>query len=243
MFETGKQLFIELANDIYLNHYDLPGIKEGDKVKRQANGQYYLVYKNEDSSYRLKHQLRKTKKQIFPADIPNITYDRLVKGYVKVDSGVSDKTIKNYISFFEGLNSEKIDFPRTSFEMKTVFIAKKPLWDSLPNKNKIPCAYLPNPREENQITEINSIPALQDSLAYFTPKYEVCYEQLLLKDKKVKTIVVFDTETDKIEQIIQDKSRFGFNVIIVSNCFFPTINEAIPCWNWYKEEIKVVNAI
>jgi len=25
--EIGKQLFIELANDIYLNHYDLPNLK------------------------------------------------------------------------------------------------------------------------------------------------------------------------------------------------------------------------
>src|SRR5690554_394480 len=243
LFETGKQLFIELANDIYLNHYDLPGIKEGDKVKRQANGQYYLVHKNEDSSYRLKHQLRKTKKQVFPADIPNITYDRLVKGYVKVDSGVSDKTIKNYISFFEGLNSEKIDFPRTSFEMKTVFIAKKPLWDSLPNKNKIPCAYLPNPREENNTTETRSIPALQDCLAYFTPKYEVCYSNILTKNEKVKTIVVFDTEADKIEQMLQDKAKFGFNLIVISNSISPLKNQSIPCWNWFKEELEIVNAL
>jgi hypothetical protein len=46
----GKHLFIELANDLYRNHYDLPGINDGDKVKRRANGEYYLVHKEEGSS-------------------------------------------------------------------------------------------------------------------------------------------------------------------------------------------------
>ena len=138
LLKIAGHLYIELANDIYLNHYDLPEIKDGDKVKRRVNGEYYLVNKIDESSYRLNHQFRKSKRQKSPADIPNITYDRLVKGFVKVDSGVSDRTIKDYFNFFESLNSEKTDFPRTNFETKSVFIAKKPLWDFLTVRGKIP---------------------------------------------------------------------------------------------------------
>lgn len=243
LFQVAKHLFVELANDIYLNHYDLPGIIDGDKVKRRINGEYYLVTKLNDSSYRLSHQLRKTKKQKTPADIPNITYDRLVKGFVKVDSGVSDRTIKDYFNFFETLNSEKAEFPRTKFDSKSVFITKKPLWDSLSEKNKIPSIYLPNPREENHLSETKSIPALSDCLIYFTPKYEVCYQQIIQQGKKIKTIIVFDTEAAQIEQMILDKQRFGFNLIVLSNSLSPQKNTSIPSWNWFKEEIDIVNAI
>lgn len=245
LFDVGKHLFVEFSNDIYLNHYDLPGIEDGDRVKRKVNGDYYIVHKKNNSTYSLKHQPRKSKGYSAPANIPSITYDRLVKGFVKVDSdsGVRKKTIKSYFSFFETLNSEKSDFPRTRFDKKSVFIAKKPLWESLPNKDKIPCIYLPNPREENHLSEIKSIPALQDCLAYFTPKYEVCYQNVLLKGKKVKTIVLFDTEPDRIEQMLQDKNRFGFNLIVLSNSFLPVKNQSIPCWNWFKEEAEIVNAL
>jgi hypothetical protein len=243
LLNIARHVYIELANDIYKNHYDLPGIKDGDKVKRRVNGEYYLVSKVDEYSYRLRNQLRKSKKHKSPADIPKITYDRLVKGFVKVDSGVSDRTIKGYFNFFESLNSEKTEFPRTSFDTKSVFISKKPLWDSLNEKSKIPSIYLPNPREEYHLSETKSIPALSDCLVYFTPKYEVCYQQIIQQDKKIKTIIVFDTEASKIEQMILDKQRFGFNLIILSNSLSPQKNTSIPSWNWFKEEIDIVNAI
>ena len=242
LVKIAGHLYIELANDIYLNHYDLPVIKDGDKVKRRINGEYYLV-KKIGSNYRLNHQLRKSKKPKLPADIPNITYDRLVKGFVKVDSGVSERTIEEYFNFFESLNSEKTDFPRTNFETISVFISKKPLWDSLNEKNKIPSVYLPNPREENCLSEIKSIPAISDCLVYFTPKYEVCYQQIIQQGKKIKSIIVFDTEASNIEQMRLDQQRFGFNLIVLSNCISPQKITSIPCWNWFKEEIDIVNSI
>lgn len=243
IFEVAKHLFIELANDIYLNHYDLPGINDSDQVKKKRNGEYYTVRKLDNSNYRLINKPRKSRQQQSPANIPEITYDKLVTHYIKVESGVSDKTIKNYFSFFENLNESKVDFPRTRFEKKSVFIGKKKFWDSLTEKSKIPSTYLPNPRDENEISTINSIPALSDCLVYFTPKYDVCYQNILLKGEKIKTIVVFDTEANKIQQILQDKARFGFNLIIISNSFSPVKNEAIPFWNWFKEEIEIVNAL
>ena len=246
IFDIGQHLFVELANDIYLNHYDLPdNYNVGDKLKRIRDNQYYEIVKVENDNFSLRQILRKTKAEISPALLSGINYDRLTKNFVKIDAGkgISERTIKNYFAFFEELNNEKSEFPKTNFEKKTVFIAKKPLWDSLPNRNKIPCAYLPNPREENGTTETRSIPALQDCLAYFTPKYEVCYSNILTKNEKVKTIVVFDTEADKIEQMLQDKAKFGFNLIVISNSISPLKSQSIPCWNWFKEEVEIVNAL
>ncbi|WP_406826099.1 hypothetical protein [Pedobacter sp. KACC 23697] len=241
--DLARSLFIEFSNDIYLNHYDLPAIKDGDLVKRRSDGEYYKVIKTESITFRLNHIPRKTKKDSFPANIPEIRYDKLALKYLKVSAGVSEKTIKNYFDFFEKLNNEKSEFPRTHFEKKSVFITKKTLWDELPEKSKIPSIYLPNPREENGISEIKSIPALSDCLTYFTPKYEVCYQNILLKGEKIKTIIVFDTEADKIQQILQDKVKFGFNLIVLSNSVTPLKNEGISCWNWFREETEILKTL
>ncbi len=239
ILEIGKQLFVEFSNDIYLNHYDLPNLKKGDKLRdlrkhRDGKKHYYTIDRISNKYYFLKD----TKKNA----LSKFDYDKLVKCFIPVEKG--SRQLKGYSEFFSDLNGGiKMDFTPTCFEKKTVFIAKKPLWDSLPNRNKIPCAYLPNPREVDTTSETKSIPALQDCLAYFTPKYEVCYQNILSKGEKVKTIIVFDTEAEKIQQILNDKPRFGFNLIILSNSYSPVKNEEIPCWNWFKEEIEIVNAL
>jgi hypothetical protein len=243
--EVGEHLFIELANDIYLNHCDLPDYKVKDKVKRRRDNQYYEIIRVENNTYTLKQVLRKTKFEISPALLSGISYDKLTKSYMPVDldKGISEKTIKNYLDYFEKLNGEKNEFLKSKFEQKSIFISKKTHWDNLPDKNKIPSAYLPNPREESNATETRSIPALSDCLIYFTPKYEICYQNILSKIVKIKTIVVFDTEADKIEQMLQDRNRYGFNLIILSNSLSPVKNLSIPCWNWFKEEIEIVDSL
>ena len=244
IFQIARQLFVELANDIYLNHYDLPdSFCIGDKLKKIKDNQYYEIIRTVKDDYTLKQLLRKRKADISPAVIQGLSYDKLTKGYVKVDLGISEKTIKNYFSFFQELNNESSEFPKTNFEMKSVFISKRPLWDSLNIKGKIPSIYLPNPREESHLSEQKSIPALSDCMIYFTPKYEVCFQKLLRKNEKIKTIVVFDTEANKIQQMLQDRSRFGFNIIVISNSYTPIKYNAIPCWNWFKEEINIVNSL
>lgn len=245
LLEIGKHLFIEFANDIYINYYDFDNFNLGDKLKRIRDNQYYEIIKSEKRNFSLKQILRKQKTEISPSILSNISYDRLIKNFVKIDvgKGISEKTIKNYFDFFEKLNNEKNEFPKTHFEKKSVFIAKKPLWDYMTEKAKIPSIYLPNPREENGISEIKSIPALSDCLIYFTPKYEICYQNILSKGEKIKTIIVFDTEPDKIQQMLQDKAKFGFNLIVLSNSFTPLKNDEIPCWNWFKEETEILNAL
>jgi len=246
LFIIARHLYIEFANDIYLNYYDLPdNYIIGDKLKRIRDNQYYEIIKADNNIFTLSQILRKTKAEISPCILTGINYDRLTKNFVKVDTGkcISERTIKNFFAFFQNLNNEKSDFPRINFDKKNVFIAKKPLWDYLIEKNKIPSTYLPNPREESHLSEIKSIPALSDCLVYFTPRYEVCYQNILLKGETIKTIIVFDTEADKIGQMLQDKSRYGFNIIVLSNSILPLKNQAIPCWNWFKEEVEIVNSL
>ena len=65
IFEIAKHLYIELANDIYKNHYDLPdnfGI--GDKLKRIKDNQYYEITKVENNEYTIRQILRKRKTEI-----------------------------------------------------------------------------------------------------------------------------------------------------------------------------------
>jgi len=239
ILEIGEQLFVECANDIFLNHYDLPDLKKGDRLRdlrthRDGKQHYSIIERVSNSTYYLQDTRNK-------ATSP-FKYDKLVKSFIPIEQ--RSRQLKGYTNYFSKINDRtKKDFTPTNFESKTVFVAKKPLWDALTIKNKIPCTYLPNPREENHTSAIKSIPALQDCLAFFTPKYEVCYQQILLKEEKIKTVIVVDTEADKIEQILQDKSRFGFNLIVLSNSYSPVNNEAVPCWNWFKEEVEIINAL
>lgn len=239
ILEIGKQLFIEFSNDIYLNHYDLPNLNIGNKLRdnrRYTDGKKhdYIIKRINGDMFSIEHT--KNKAQI------NVKYDNLVKNFIPIEKG--SRQLKGYTQYFSELNGGiKMDFTPTHFEKRTVFITKKLLWDSIPHKNKIPCTYLPNPNDGNDLNPIKSIPGLSDCLAYFTPNYEICYQNILLKGEQIKTIIVFDTEADKIQQMLQDKVRFGFNLIIISNSFSPLKNEEIPCWNWFREEIEIVNAL
>ncbi len=241
----AEKLFVELALNIYINYADLPStIKIKDKFKDRKDGKQYEVISAKNGKYRLQEILRGNQINRYPAELPNRTYDILVTKFIPINTGVRDSTIKRFLNFFKENTKINDDLPRLYFNSKSVFISKKTFWDELEIKNVIPSTYLPNPREEDDPNEIKTIPALPDVVFYFTPKYEVCYQQLLFPEKvKIDTIVVFDTEEDKFQQIIQDKNRFGFNLIVLTNSIEPTKCSQVPCWNWYKEETDIVNTL
>lgn len=241
LFEIGSHLFVEVANDIYINHYDLPALSKGNKLRdkrKYADGKKhdYIIKSISTDSFVLEHTKNK-------ANL-NLKYDDLVKKFIPIEQGTKQSTLQGYTKFFSDLNDGlKLDFTPTKFEQKAIFIAKKPLWDYLPNKNKIPCEYLPSPNDGGDLNPVKSIPALSDSMLYFTPKYNICYQNILLKGEKIKTIIVFDTEAGKIQQMLQDKNKFGFNLIVISNSFSPLKNVEIPCWNWFREELEIINSL
>lgn len=241
LFEVAKNLYIELSNEVYLNHYDLPSLAIGNKLRdkrkyRDGKKHDFIIIDIKNEIYVLEHL-----KQKYPLPIK---YDFLVKNFIPIQQGTRQATLIAYTKYFSDLNKGlKLEFTPTNFEKKIVFIAKKPLWEFLSERSKIPSVYLPNPNDGNDIHPIKSIPALSDCLCYFTPKYNLCYDNLLLKKVNIKTIVVFDTEAINIQQMLLDKQRFEFNLIILSNSLTPQKNNSIPCWNWFKEEVELVNTL
>lgn len=235
--QVRDQLFVELANDIYRNSSDFPQLNQGDKVKSIRNGIVFRIIWINKKQYSLQSSKNSIEKIV--------SFDELVGNYVPVTQNTRDKTLKKFSSYFIELNGSQVhDFTPTYFSSKNVFISRKGFWDELKAKGKISSVYLPNPREEGDHHETRSIPALPDCIIYVTPKYEVCYQDILLNGKKINTIVVCDTEQDKINQILQDRNRFGFNLIILTNSINPPskINQ-IYRWNWFKEEIDIINSL
>lgn len=245
LVEVGKKLFIELANEIFCNAVDFPPFNDGDKVRSKKAIRVgkpkplfldFTVKKLPDGRFRLnnaKFELTLEK-----------SFDELVQKFIPLTQNAHNETLKNFTSYFEKLNGKQVhDFTPTYFERKSVFIAPKTFYDSLEEKNKIPTTYFPNVREESNPHESKSIPALPDSIIYFAPKYKVCYDKILTQGKKIDTIVVFDTEENEIEQIIQDKNRFGFNLIALTNTTELMKAGQIPCWNWFKEETEIINSL
>ncbi len=247
LLSTGTQLFIELANEIYINYPDQPpDYKVGEKCKNKRDNKYYEIIETTNNKYTLEEVLRQNQKNRCPCKLIGKTYSDLSKDFVKINAnaGIRESTIKNYFNFFKELNKAESDFLQINyFERKSVYIAKKTFWDELSSKSKIPSIYLPNPREESDHHELKSIPALPDCIMYITPKYEICYQSILRREKKIDTIIVCDTEEDKIQQMIQDKNQFGFNLILLTNSINPIKSNQIPCWNWFKEEIEIVNSL
>jgi hypothetical protein len=238
-------LFVELANQIFCKSADFPQLNIGDTVRSKTairvGGQKakfldFKIQSFQNNKYKLSNERF------------SLTWEKsfaeLVQKFIPVTLKAQNETLLRFGSFFEKLNGGHVhDFTPTYFDSKSIFIAPKSFYDLLELKNKIPITYFPNSREERNSTETKSIPALPDSILYFAQRYRVCYDKILQQGKKINTVVVYDTEETEIEQIIQDKTRFGFNVVVLTNDINPIKYSQIHCWNWFKEEYQMINAL
>jgi hypothetical protein len=241
----AKQLFVELSNEIFCKSADFPQLNVGDTVRSKTAIRVggpkprfldFKIQSIQNDKYKLWNE-----KFSFTWEK---TFAELVEKFIPVSQRAQNETLTRFTSFFEKLNGKAVhDFTPTYFDRKSVFIAPKTFYDTLDAKNKIPTTYFPNPREESNSNEIKSIPALPDVIMYFVPKYKVCYDKILQQGKKIHTMVVYNTEETEIEQIIQDKNRFGFNLIMLTNQTEPIKCSQVPCWNWHKEETDLVNTL
>lgn len=243
--KIGQNLFIELANNIFHNEANFPQLKIGDRIKSK-NPIWVGTPKPRFLTFIIKRI--NNDKYILENSQFSINWERsfsdIVQKFTPITQNAQNDTLTQYTSFFENLNGKQVhDFTPTYFERKSVFIAPKTFYDSLEVKNKIPTTYFPNPREESNPHETKSIPALPDSIMYFVTRYKVCYDKILQQGKKIDTVVVYDTEETELEQIIQDKNRFGFNLIVLTNQAEPIKCSQVPVWNWYKEETDLVNTL
>lgn len=232
-------IFEKLSISIFQKYADFPPLKKGDLVKRidTKGNDLFFVKQIIDNNVTL--QLKKNSSKC-PMHERFLKYDSLLKHYTPVIQNAKDKTIKKYHDYFAEINT--YGFLPTFFSKKNVFIASKNKWDNIGLKSCLPVIYLPNSRDENQ-TLIKSIPALNDCITYFTPRYEVCFEQLLERGEIIDTIVLCDTDLDMIPQIIQDQARFNFKLIILSNRDDNLRFNEVLSWNWKREELNLLNQL
>ncbi|OAV66571.1 hypothetical protein Barb4_02838 [Bacteroidales bacterium Barb4] len=167
-----------LAQQIFTNHADITDYSIGDKLKRNSEKgkNLYAVKRIVGSDYFLTKENDNTNLDV------KTTFDKLKKNYTQIKQNTRNSTLSKYNNYFNEHN--KYGFLPTHFSKKVVFIVGKTLLDKLENKDCIPSIYLPNTKEDNQ-TSIKSIPALEDCLAYVTPKYSVCHmENSLLSSSR-----------------------------------------------------------
>ena len=228
-------LYENFSKQIFANHADLTDYFVGDKLKRkdekgknvyvikEINGSNYILTRNRDDS-----NLKIT-----------LSFDQLSRKYTRIKQSTRNSTLSKFENYFQDINN--YEFLPTHFSSKIVLIAGQIMWSNLKDKDCIPTIYLPNTRDGEQ-TKRRSIEALEDCIAYVTPKYEVCYEEILRKNIAIDTIIVCKTDTDNIEQIISDKSQYKFNLIILSSESNPKHNTNLTLWNWHKEEVELLNS-
>jgi hypothetical protein len=226
-------LYQHFSIDIFIHDAEITDYQIGDKLKRngEKSKNIYTVTKIDGQNYRLKKHNDETNLEV------SHTFDQLKRKYTQVKQNARNSTLSKYTNYFHDINC--YGFLPTHFSKKIVLIAGQTMWNNLINKDCIPTIYLPNIREGEQ-TQKRSIEALDDCIAYVTPKYEVCYEEILRKDVKVDTILVCDTDLKAISQIVQDRSQYNFNLIILSSGEDISINKEITAWNWCKEEVDLL---
>ena len=227
-------LYEEFSMNIFTKHADFTTYTIGDRMKRirEKGKNIYIITETNGMVYNLKKE-----DNSYNTIIQNITRDCLKRNYIKIKQSTNNSTFIRYRNYFKKVN--EFGFLPTHFSKKIVLIAGQTMWSNLSNKNCIPSVYLPNTREGEQ-TIRKSIEAFEDCIAYVTPKYEVCYEEILKKNITIDTIIVCETDISTIVQILQDQSKYSFKLIILSNKNEAQKFNHIFFWNWQKEEIELI---
>lgn len=232
--EIFNLLYEKLAKQIFIDYADLTDYLIGDKLKRKnENGNnIYIIKQIEGLTYTLIKENDENH-----TVIPCVTFDNLKRNYIKVKHNINNNTFLKYSNFFKGIN--EFGFLPTHFTKKLVLIAGQNIWNVLGNRSSIPSIYLPNTREGEQ-TIRKSIEALDDCIAYITPKYYLCYNEVLKKNTVIDTIIVCNADLNSIPQIIQDQARYNFRLIVLSNESEVKTISNITLWNWQKEEVELL---
>lgn len=232
---TFTAIFEKLSISIFQKYADFPPIIIGSKWKHKKYSQYnFEVESLSNGIITLIDKKSGTRKT------PN--EENLYRNYWPAQNR-NVQPIKEYRDFFKDYSEWFNTFGTipTHFSKKAVFISSKTTWE-LCKKHYTPSIYLPNKREDCQ-AQIKSIPALDDCIAYFTPKYEVCFEQLLDRGKPIDTIVICDADLDIIPQILQDQAKYNFKLVILSNRNDNLRYNGVLSWNWKKEELNLLNSL
>lgn len=228
-------VFENLSVSIFQKYADFPPIIIGSKWKHKKYPHYNFEVESLNNGI-----ITLIDKKSGTRKTPN--EENLYRNYWPAQNR-NVQPIREYRDFFKDYSEWFNVFGTipTYFSKKVVFISSKTTWEVC-KKHYTPSIYLPNKREECQ-AQIKSIPALDDCIAYFTPKYEVCFEQLLDREKAIDTIVLCDTDLDIIPQILQDQAKYNFKLLILSNRNDNLRYNGVLSWNWKKEELDLLNML
>jgi hypothetical protein len=230
--EITNLLYENLAQQIFANYADITGYSVGDRLKKinEKGKNTYVITAIKGGIYMLT-------KANDPGTKREARFDSLKRNYIEIQQNTRNSTLSKYGDYFK--NDNTYGFLPTHFTKKFVLIAGQTMWNDLRNRNCIPSIYLPNTRESEQTIK-RSIDALEDCITYVTPRYEVCYEEILKKGILVDTIVTCNTDLGSLPQIISDQSKYHFKLIVISNeSEVQRFNDMIP-WKWQKEEIELL---
>jgi len=231
--KTINLIYETLSKQIFKEYADITDYSKGDRLKKNGKKgkEIYVIYEIKGNEYILTIENDSSNTRIVSS------FDKLKRNYTKILKNTRNKTLQKFHNYFKNINI--YGFTPQHFSKKIVFIAGQNTWENLKNKNCIPTTYLPNTREGEQ-TVRKSIDALEDSIAFVTPKYDVCYEEILMNNIAVDTMIVCDTDLSSITQIIQDKSKYDFNLIVLSNNNEVQQHSNLTLWNWQQEEIGLL---
>lgn len=237
LYDLISLLYRELSTLIYQKYADFPPIIIGSKWKHKTG---YKGYNFElESKNNEKIILRDRKKEL---SISVTDENALYRNYLNVQNR-NLRPIKTYRDYFKNKSDwfKVFKFVPMHFTQKIVLIAKS-AWDHVEEKSCIPSVYLPN-SQNGKINIKKSIPVFEDCIAYFTPNYRVCYEQLLLQKIKIDTILVCDADLASISQIVQDQMVYHFKLIVLTNASLISKLNGICSWNWKREEIDLLKRL
>lgn len=222
-----NQLYENLSKRVFKNFAEIVDYSVGDRLQRENDKKkrIYVITKIIGNKYYLTIEKN-------PVEI-TVSFERLKQSYTLIRKSTRNTTLQKYRNYFKDNNS--YGFTPQFFSKQIVLIAGQTIWNKLRNKSCIPTTYLPNTREDEQ-TPRKSI-EVEGDIAYVTPRYIVCYEEILKKNVSVDTIVVCDTDLDSLAKIIYDKQTYKFNLIILSSRFIPSQN-GLTTWHWQQEEIN-----
>lgn len=233
LHEIINILYEQLSIQVFNTYAEITDFSVGERLMRR-NEKGRSVYVITEINGNIYHLIKEN-------DISNLKieakFDSLKKYYYRTLKDTRNAPLSKFGDFFKEYN--EYGFLPTHFSKKIVLIAGQTIWNNLKNRNCIPTTYLPNTRDGSQ-TKRKSIEAIEDSIVYITPKYEVCYTEILKNNIAVDTIIVCDTDISSIPQILQDKEIYNFKLIVLSNDDEIQRYNNITLWNWQQEEIGLI---
>lgn len=240
-----SHLYLEIANEIFLKWASFPPLFQGSKVKSKkgirsgGSTPRQLVFEIiaiKDNTYTLYNN-----RNFLTWNLP---YYKIVEDFIPVAQNAQSRTLNNYVNFFDEFNDGSThDFTPTYFDRKCAFLGPKAFYEELSVKSRIPSSYLTYNKEDEEVKELKSIPALPDSMIFYSNRYEVLYKHIQSNAVKIDSIFIIGSYYDPLSQILQDSSRLGFKLIVLTNFSEYTKISQVNSWNWFVEEIQLCDTL